>query len=463
MMQLIAIAVVVPGMLWLQFLNWREEEKVSKALWIPLIWVLIAGSRSVSSWFTSDTRNMVQRYEEGTPLDAAIFVFLIVCALFVLNRRALGITSFLHANYALLAFYGFCAISILWSDDPMIALKHWIKFSGDLAMALVVLTDPNRWGAVRRLLSTAALVLLPLSILFILAFPDLGGRYNSTEHQVLYHGVTTQKNELGYVSLTLGLGAVWGILGDWQDRQRKGRRTRLLVQGSIFVMALWLIVKANSVTSLSCLALAATVMFLTGTQTTSRNSRQVHWITGGTVGLALFALFIDSSGVLLRMLGRNSTLTGRTEIWKAVLSFHTNPLWGIGFDSFWLGGRIRMVADRIGYTGIAEAHNGYLETYLNVGWIGVALLAWSILRGYRRAVAVLRVDPDAGRFQLGMIVAAVIYNLSEVAFRNVNVIWVAFLLAIGEIPVHIQNQVQEQKFDFQLLGYTPGKRIRVLR
>jgi O-antigen ligase len=330
-------------------------------------------------------------------------------------------------------------------------------------MAPVVLTDPNRWVAVRRLLSTAALVLLPLSVLFILAFPDLGSKFNPTDQQMYYSGVTTQKNELGLISLTFGLGALWCFLGDWENRERRDRRRRLIVQGAILVMALWLVVKANSITSLSSFLLSATVMLMAGTRTISRSYRYVHWVTGSAVGLAVFALFIDSSGVLLRLLGRNSTLTGRTDIWKAVLSFQTNPLIGTGFDSFWLGSRIQGVANKIGYSGITEAHNGYLEIYINVGWIGVALLAWMILRGYSRAAAVLRIDPYAGRFQLAFIIAAVMYNLSEAGFRNVNVMWIAFLIAIGEIPSLAQNPVERQAFQLQILGQAPEKKTRILR
>lgn len=461
MMQLIVIAVVVPGMLWLQILNWKEKEKVSKALWIPLVWILIAGSRSPSSWFSApDARDLAQRYEEGTPLDAALFAFLIVCALFVLNRRMRAISSFLRANEALLAFYGFCAISISWSDYPLISLKHWVKLCGDLAIALVVLTDPNRWIAVRRVMTTAALILLPLSILFILAFPDIGSKFDPSDYHMYYNGVTTQKNELGHISLTFGLGALWCILGDWEDRTQSDRRRRLMVQVAILVMALWLVVKANSMTSFSTLMLSATVMVLAGTRPIYRNPNRLNWIAGGAAGVALFALFIDSSGEMLHLLGRNSTLTGRTDIWKAVLSFHTNPLFGTGFDSFWLGSRIQMVADRIGYTGIAEAHDGYLEIYINVGWIGVLLLAWMILRGYRRAVAVLGVNPHAGRFQVAMIVSAVIYNLTEAGFRNVNVVWIAFLIAIAEIPA--LAPMARQVFQQQIGGQAPEKQLRVL-
>ena len=72
-------------------------------------------------------------------------------------------------------------------------------------------------------------------------------------------------------------------------------------------------------------------------------------------------------------MGRDSTLTGRTEIWTHVLWVAGNPLLGTGFESFWLGDRLANVWSIM--PGIQEAHNGYLEVYLNLGWIGVTLLA----------------------------------------------------------------------------------------
>jgi len=139
--------------------------------------------------------------------------------------------------------------------------------------------------------------------------------------------------------------------------------------------------------------------------------------------------------VLLRMLGRNPTLTGRTDIWKAVLSFHTNPIIGTGYDSFWLGGRIEKVWQIIGYKGISQAHNGYLQVYLELGLIGVALWSWLAAYGYRKAVLALRTDPLMGRFRLAFITAGLIYSLAEAGFRAMMPIWVVFLLAVTSTPL----------------------------
>ena len=89
-----------------------------------------------------------------------------------------------------------------------------------------------------------------------------------------------------------------------------------------------------------------------------------------TVALPLFALFFDTGGGAVEALGRNSTLTGRTEIWKLVLGMANNPIFGAGYESFWLGERLQKLWHYYWFP-INEAHNGYIEIYLNLGWIGV--------------------------------------------------------------------------------------------
>jgi hypothetical protein len=117
------------------------------------------------------------------------------------------------------------------------------------------------------------------------------------------------------------------------------------------------------------------------------------------------------------------------------LHFAGNPLIGTGFDSFWLGARLeRIWAAGGALNGINESHNGYIETYLNLGWIGVALLAALILTGYWNVIRGLKTDGDVGRLRLGLLVVAVVYNFTEAGFRTTCTVWVGFLLAVVAAP-----------------------------
>ena len=78
---------------------------------------------------------------------------------------------------------------------------------------------------------------------------------------------------------------------------------------------------------------------------------------------------------------------------------------------------------------VNEAHNGYLEMYLNLGWVGVALLAAILVTAYKRAVAAFRWNPEIGALMLAFVAGAVVYSGTEAGFRMLNPIWICLLLA----------------------------------
>jgi O-antigen ligase len=145
---------------------------------------------------------------------------------------------------------------------------------------------------------------------------------------------------------------------------------------------------------------------------------------GGTV----YALFIQPT--LVENLGKDPTLTGRTEIWAEVLTLPVSRLVGAGYESFWLGQRLQQVWARFPDMLITEAHNGYLEMYLTLGWVGVSLLAGIMISGYRAASAVFRKDPDMSGLYLAWWVAAAVRGLTEAAFRMLSNSWIFLLLAV---------------------------------
>ena len=77
-----------------------------------------------------------------------------------------------------------------------------------------------------------------------------------------------------------------------------------------------------------------------------------------------------------------------------------------------------------------EAHNGYIEILLTVGWIGIVLLGVLIATGYRNVIRCCRSNPDMGSLLLAYLFAAVVTGLTEAAFRNMGPPWIVLILAI---------------------------------
>ena len=162
--------------------------------------------------------------------------------------------------------------------------------------------------------------------------------------------------------------------------------------------------------------------------------RTVHLLAGIVAAAgAAFYLFPDSYDTMVRALGRNPDLTGRTDIWNDLFKLHLEPWLGTGYESFWLGDRAKYFWTKY-YFHPNQAHNGYIETYVNLGMVGVSLLALQIIVGYRNIVKAVRMRDPVGPLRFILFMIALIYNVTEAFFKVMHPVWIAFLIAIMAVP-----------------------------
>src|SRR5216684_8186293 len=426
------------GILTLFFLNRDKEARTSKALWLPVVWLCIAGSRMVSEWMAPtavSTSVTGSRYLDGSLFDRNLLTILLLIGVVVLLLRGARVWSILRANWPILLFFFYCLLSIAWSDFPDVAFKRWVKALGDVVMVLVVLTDVNRSAAIRRFLARVGFVLIPVSVLFIKYYPDFGRAYEPGLGfwKPMYTGVTTTKNLLGMITLVAGLGALWRFIHMKRAEDGARKKGQIVAEGALLAMVFWLLYMASSATSFSCFLMAGILILVTSWSWVRRMPALVHALVFAMVAVSSFAVFSDSGGGLLGTLGRNSTLTGRTDIWNLVLTMTQSPLFGTGFESFWLGTRLQRIWD-IWWWHPNEAHNGYIEVYINLGWVGITLLGILLITGYRNIIATFRTKPEMAEIKLAFFLVAVVYDFTESAIRTLNPIWILFLLSIMVVP-----------------------------
>ena len=81
-----------------------------------------------------------------------------------------------------------------------------------------------------------------------------------------------------------------------------------------------------------------------------------------------------------------------------------------------------------------EAHNGYLETYLNTGLLGVFLLLGVLgSAAHRIKKQVLAGDP-CGPLRLAFLASIVFYGMSEAIFNRLSFLWLVILLSLLSLP-----------------------------
>jgi len=431
----LANLVYAGGIAALFYLDRDNSIRTSKALWLPVAYLWILGSRSLSAWLgVTPTGTNVQL--EGSPIDAAFYTILFIGAASVLVLRRPRIIALLNANFPILIYFAFCLFSVIWSAYPGVAFKRWFKAVGDVVMILIVVTDEQPVAALRRLLSRLGFVLLPLSLLFIKYYPNLGRYYGAWNGEQINIGVTQDKNVLGVIAFVLSLGAVWRFLALYADKNLPDRRRHLLAPGTLLVIGVWLLMLANSATSLVSFVLGAGLMLATRRPFVIRNPAAVHVLVLLLAVAAGLVLALGGGASAAAALGRNSTLTGRTDIWAAVIPMAANPLIGAGFESFWLNPLVHQRLDAlIPNLPLNEAHDGYLEVYLNLGWVGVLLIVLLLTDAYRRAVKAFRHEPAFGSLLLAYVLTAATYNITEAGFRLLSITWIFLLLSVAEANV----------------------------
>jgi O-antigen ligase len=379
---------------------------------------------------------------DGSPLDRLLFSCLLIIGLIIIISRSQRAGRLLRANGPILLFFLYCAVSILWSDYADVAFKRWTRAVGDLVMVLIVLSDAEPLAAFKRLLARLAYVLIPLSILFIKYYPSLGVYYSPWGGPGSHNGIASSKNKLGAICLCLGLGALWRLLTAYQDPERTGQTRRKMAQAVILTMVLWLFWIANSMTALACFLMASALLLATNSRAVIRRPAVVHLLMALMLAVSVSVLFFGVSPNTMATLGRDPTLTGRTEVWGWLFSLVQNPLLGTGFESYWLGPRLEKLWS-VYWWQPTEAHNGYIEVYLNLGWIGVILLAWVLATGYRKVIAAYRRKMPLSTLALAYFLVGLTYNFTEAAFfRMLAPVWIFLLFAVVHASAYSDHEIK---------------------
>jgi O-antigen ligase len=247
----------------------------------------------------------------------------------------------------------------------------------------------------------------------------------------MYTGVGNQKNDLGLICFITGTYFLWKLLQ--KHKESPSERTSIN-DVALIGMTAWLLVKSDSQTAIACLLMVAALLLVFRTGLIQRKPSRLMTVSAVVVcSYVVLDVLFDVKLLILGLMGRDASITSRTEIWEVLTRQETNPLIGVGFMSFWQGERLRVVWDALGGVPLNQAHNGYVEQYLNLGYVGVAfigILMFSALLKVRRK---LDVDPRTGVLLLCFLSAAALYNYTEASFYGVNNMWLLLLLAYVDV------------------------------
>ena len=399
---LLALFLCILFMLYLIRTDSKRGSRTSRALWLPLLWMLIIGSRPVALWIRkAPVLETGTDLLSGNPIDRTIFLILIFIAVLVLSRRSVRWSRLLRKNLFIFMFIAYCGMSVAWSDFPFVSFKRWIKEIGNIVMVCVILTDSQPVEAAKTVLRRCAYILVPLSVVLIKYYLNLSRSYNPWTGEGEFIGVATSKNMLGILCLVFGLFFVWNTLSTRKDKHTNPATHDQLINLCLLGMIIFLFIRANSVACWTSFVIGiltlSTLWFL------KNNLRYLSvYIFVFFVCFIFILVSFDLTEFIILHSGRDLTLTGRTELWKDLFSIDINPFIGTGYESFWLGNRLEILWENYWWRP-NQSHNGYLETYLNLGVIGLFLFIGLIVASYRKIREMLFSDFEYGTFRMAFL------------------------------------------------------------
>jgi exopolysaccharide production protein ExoQ len=372
---------------------------VKSRRWLSRRWLAVYAVALFFTVLSGDTERYALTWYGWGAIIAALFAISLVIIIRARHRWRLSALPF-----PLLAFVALTILSIAWSD-----YREWSVAGAIATFATVVgafaLSLSFTLPELIRLFGHALRIILAASILFELAvsifvrhpFTPWWAHYK-TIHPADYwsrdllfkgdriQGIMGNSDLLGFVAL-LGV-IVFAI-------EFASRSIPRVVSAIFLLAALVDIALTRSATVFVAglvVAVAAIVLLLIRHTTTARG-RRATWVGSlVVVVLGIIAALLLRADIL-RILNKTSTLTGRTNIWAAVIHLaEQRPVAGWGWISYWVPHvpPYDKPVFNIGGVQYLQAHDAWLDVWVQLGIIGLvvfgALAISALVRSWEIAI-----------------------------------------------------------------------------
>lgn len=275
--------------------------------------------------------------------------------------------------WPLVALTLLAGISIAWSDAPMLTLRRSVFLLGSTLIGIYLgerfsIEQLSRW------LAQVLCMLMAVSIFLYCISPSSAIDHIASDGA--WKGLTINKNTFGwYMAIAV---VVLTLI-----RFRRFRWLRYL----FLLTAVILLLLSRSVTSLvGCALMVSMVPLWRVVRAGGKTRRLIYVLMLMALCAGVYFMWAEQE-LLFRVLGRDSTLTGRTNLWALVWSAITrHPFLGYGYGAFWSGmkGEVLNIYIASRWTPMG-AHNGFLELWLGLGIPALLLLIYFIWRSLRTA------------------------------------------------------------------------------
>jgi len=188
----------------------------------------------------------------------------------------------------------------------------------------------------------------------------------------------------------------------------------------LIVLAGYCLLKAHSAAAMISLMLATGTLLFLGWRSVDKRKMWTYAIVAVCLFLIAQVSF-DLYGKIVELSGHESTIEGRGRLWEILMGTDSSPILGEGFESYWLGDRVEKIWSMPEFRWHPnQAHNGYLELYLNLGVVGLCIFVGLVVVTLKKIRFDLLEDFEWGRFEMGCVVGILAHNWTEAGFKGLS-------------------------------------------
>jgi len=332
----------------------------------------------------------------------------------------------LFKNPFLGLFLIFSILSTAWSDTPILCLRSGLVLFF-VSMLSAHMVKDLRWTELAKLLRLVTLVAALTSVIPAAVAPSL---------------VFGEKGLTGILPFPIRLGTCMALgIALWFSLLLDQRKNRLKTIGIILVLLVTLILTNSAQAIITCLTLVSLVGLLKVLKKMGRLA-PILILLYCSVTILLIVGLDTYVPLIFDLLGRDATLTGRTEFWPQLIErlLSQRPLLGYSLNGFWQGwrGSLNPANGIINASGFVppNGHNGFLDLALCLGIIGLLLFSLSFLAGFIQAIRYFAKDKSSDEIlPILLLVYLVMANISETQLLGSNYIWILYVMTLVRLNI----------------------------
>lgn len=295
------------------------------------------------------------------------------CGAFLVLGRWRQVARAARRVWPLVALTLLAPISLSWSSAPGLTVRRSIFLLGSTLLG-IYLGEKFSTGRLLRWLAQALCLLIAASILLYFIFPSFVIDYAA--YDGAWKGLTNNKNTFGWY-MSLAVAALVLV---------RFHHFRWLRYVFLLSAAVLLLLSRSATSLVGCVLMVSMVPLWRVIRTGAKTRRLVYLLMFAAICTGIYLIWAEQE-LLLRVLGRDSTFTGRTDLWNLVLpAIAKHPILGYGYGAFWSEMNNEVLNIHIASRWLPMgAHNGYLELCLAFGILGLPLLIYVMWRSFRMA------------------------------------------------------------------------------